>query len=121
METAVEELKKERNELLLSDAVAAGKISKDQAIELKKFAEADFGACKKFIESQAAPAAAAPKFKPELTQAVIKPIIPETGNKFFDDNGKKITYKDVLDNPALANKFSDTDIERMRQESEIFN
>jgi len=120
MEASVADLKKERNELLLSDAVAAGKISTAQAQELKAFAETDFESCKKFIDSTTV-LKAKPERNPELFKQVIKPVIPEVGNKFYDDNGKKITYRDILTNPTLANKFSETEIENMRQESELFN
>ena len=87
-------------DILISNALATGKIVKAQEESIKKFADTDFESCKSFIDS-----------------LPVKSIYQngQTKTKTVSDSGKKIEYAEILKDPSLADQYTLEELQEARK------
>lgn len=88
---------------LISNALASGKITKSQEESIKTFADSNFEACQKYIES-----------------LPVKSIYQDDQSKKkspgIGTGEKTDKYEDILKDPTLSKKYSEEELEGMRSE-----
>lgn len=104
-------MKKERVENLVTFATKFTEATPAQAEGLKSFAEKDYEGAKKFVDGL--------KPKPSNTK-INGPDHNGLDPKFFKEDGKEITYKDILNDASLAKKFSETELAELKKKSNLF-
>lgn len=103
-------LKKTRNQQLIDEAIAAGKLLPAQKEGWLKFAEADYHACRDTLTHQPVSKILAGR-QVKIQEMKITDI---DNPKFFNDSGKRITYKDVMEDVVLRERFSDEEIKQLK-------
>lgn len=94
---------------LIDSAISAGKILPANKDLFIKYAETDYEGTKNLLQSLTPTGL--------LNNNQVPTITPDaTDPKFYKEDGKKITYKDILDNPELQKKFSEQETQILRNE-----
>lgn len=119
LEKEVKTFKEERLNNLKTVAIATkdvlGAFGSIEAFEkhLTKFAEhADYNEVKTFVDALKVKPANPPLKRPDTSS--------DTETKFFKEDGKPITYEDLLRDPSLAQKFTEEERAELKKKSETF-
>lgn len=88
-------------DILISNALASGKIVKAQEESIKKFADTDFESCKSFIDS-----------------LPVKSIYQNnaTKTKTTESKSQTVKYEDIIKDPSLKDQFSEEELTELRTE-----
>jgi len=123
LKAEIDKSKSERNILLIETAISAGKITADQKDSMLKLTEANYDSAKDYISKLPVLATFAGKTVQTSGAANILDInkINLTEEKFIDPATKKrYTYEEVIKSNALLEKFTETELLALRNESKIF-
>ncbi len=107
------QFRKEAIDVLFKFALAEGKVTPAEQESLKELAESNFTACRSYIEKMPSKQL----YSRKISTAGF------TGNdnkKLMKDDGTKLTYSDILENPGKYSRLlSDEEISSLREESEF--
>ena len=106
-------LKKSRAAELVENAVMTKKLLPSQKEDLLSFAETDYDRCKTFIGKLDIN----PIFTGKLINDKTFSYTDLSDPKFLKPDGSKITYEDILRDLTLQSKFTDEEINTLRQNS----
>lgn len=97
----IKKFKEYQIDTLVQTALSAGKIVEAQKESMTSFANSDYDSCQKYLESL------------PVNSIYQK---DEVSKKAKYENGKEVSYSDILKDPVLANKYSEEDLKKLREE-----